>query len=462
MNKYVGGSCAVVLLFLSLCAVSAHAARDEFKWVRLIETGGLIEDEIISVELDSHLYEGTRPDYADLRVIDEEAGHVPYILEKATSNEFLKVVQQVSSGVDGIEKPDANRLVFYLSVTATNQPLVHGLFIDTPLKDFERQVSVFVKNADGEWGALITNALLYDYTRFIDLRQTRIALPPGHYKSFRVEIDQVTEDKESTLVELERTFQHREEIQRTDRTSIEKRPFRINRISLWTEEQREIVKVDHKVDYPVVSFETTVDAGEKSTVVLIKTHGEPLTELSIEADGQNFNRNAEVQIPVYEGAQKSWRAIEAGVISQISFRGFKHTQATLTFAERRSKEYRIRVQNQDNPPLRVSGVSARGNLYHLLFLAEEGGEYALAYGNEAAVKPQYDAGAILGPLRQGYTPRSVLAGEPSLNKSYRGQSRLAFFNGPVFFIIAAGFFVIILSGALFRARKQLSEPPANK
>jgi len=461
MNKY-SGPCVAVMLFVSIWPTFVQAARDEFKWFRLIEAEGLTEDEIISVEMDSHLYDGTRLDYADLRVVDENAAHVPYILEKVTSNEVLKVIHEVPSGVDGIEKPDANRLVFYLSVTSTNQPVVYGLYIDTPLKDFERQISVFVKNTDGAWSALVTNALLYDYTRFIDLRQTRIALPPGSYKTFRIEMDQVTEDKESMLVELERTFQHREEIQRTDRTSVEKRPFRINHISLWTEEQREVVKVDRKADYPVASFESTIDAGEKNTVVLVKTHGEPLTELSIEADGQNFNRHAEVQIPVYEGAQKKWRTITSGVISQIGFREFKHTQASLTFAERRSKEYRIVVQNQDNPPLRVSGVSARGNLYHLLFLAGAGGEYALAYGNEAAEKPQYDAGALLASLRQGYAPRSALAGEPSLNQSYRGRGGLDFLNSPVFFIIAAGFFVIILSAALIRARKQINEPSANK
>jgi len=461
MNK-CAGRCAVVMLFLSVWPWLVHAERDEFKWQRLIETGDLVEDEIISVELDAHLYDGTRSDYADLRVVEGESGHIPYLLEKMTSNEVRIVVRDVPSEVDGIEKPDENRLVFYLSVASTNQPVIYGLVIDTPLIDFERQVSVFGKTADGEWSALVTNALLYDYTRFIDLRQTRVRLPPGSFKTFRVEIDQVTEEKESTLVELERTFQHREEIQRTDRTSIEKRAFRINRIHLWTEEQQEIVKVDRRADYPVVSFESHIEAGEKTTVVLVKTHGEPLTELSIEATGQNFNRHAEVQVPVNDGAQKSWRSITDGVISQISFRDFKHTRATLTFPEQRSKEYRIIVQNQDNPPLHVSGVSARGNLYHLLFLAGAGEEYSLAYGNNAAMKPQYDAGAILGSLRSGYTPRVAAAGQPSLNKTHRMRGGWAFFNGTVFFGIVVGFFIITLAAALFRAGKKINSSTTNK
>lgn len=445
---------AFFLFCLMAWSPNSPAENESFRWSRSVNADSLGEDEILSVTLDSHIYGETRPDYADLRIFDQRSDPVPYLIERLTSNEVVKSIHEVSSEVSGIERPDDNRLVLYLTITTVHPPPVYGIYIDTPLKDFERRVTVSGKASDGEWTVLASGALLYDYTRFIDLRETRVRFTPSQYQTYRVEIDQVTEEKESTLYELERTFQHREEVQRTDRTTIEKRPFRIGRISMWTEERQEVVKVEHKAEYPVVSFENKVEEGDKTTIVLVKTQGEPLTELSIAAEGQNFNRHAEVQVPVVYGGQRTWRAISAGIISQISFRQFKHTKATLTFSEQRAKEYRVVIQNEDNPPLRVSAVTARGNQYHVLFLAGSGEAYRVVYGNDVVAKPKYDAAAILGYLRGGYAPRAVAVGEPIINKKHRAGAT-GFFNGKIFFGLVVAIFVAILGVAIFKAGKKI-------
>lgn len=444
-----------VLMFAAVATASFAASdTDAFRWARALDAGELTQDEILGFIVDANVYASTRADYADLRVVDGTGSYVPYVIEKMTSNDTVKLVHEVTSEVDGIEKPADNQVVFNLLVTATNEPLVFGINIDTPLRNFERRVSVFGRSTGGEWMPLVTNALLYDYSQFIDLRETSIRLPPSRSTAFRVQIDEMIDEKESPLFELERTFAAAEEVTRTDRTSVERRALRINRISLWTETQMDVVRVDRKTDYPVGSFSAVVNEAEKVTEVTVETHREPLTSLTIAADRQNFNRRALVQVPSAEGARKSWRTISAGTVTQIGFRDFRRTEATLTFPETRADTYRIVIENRDNPPLLVTGVTAVGNQYQATFLGRPGGRYELRYGDEAAVRPDYDAAAILGSLRSGYAPRVVTAGELRALKAGRRFIGSDFVNGGVFFGLVVGLVIVTLATALFRAGKR--------
>lgn len=51
---------------------------------------------------------------------------------------------------------------------------------------------------------------------------------------------------------------------------------------------------------------------------------------------------------------------------------------------------RIIVDNQDNAPLKVTGVQVKGYIHELVFRFSEKATYFLVYGNSNSVKPHYD------------------------------------------------------------------------
>ena len=93
--------------------------------------------------------------------------------------------------------------------------------------------------------------------------------------------------------------------------------------------------------------------------------------------------------------------IASGEASLVDFGGCHKETLSLSFPERREAEYRIVIHNEDNPPLKLTGVTARGNAYRVVLLAAEDEDYRLCYGADEVEPPKYDALAVLGPLRQG-------------------------------------------------------------
>jgi hypothetical protein len=133
------------------------------------------------------------------------------------------------------------------------------------------------------------------------------------------------------------------------------------------------------------------------------------------------------------------------------------------FPEQRQERYRLEIENADNPPLEITGVAAEGAGYRLVFLRSDGRTYQLEYGSDTAELPAYDTAAVLGSLKRGYHPVSVQLGPQVANPAYHGDRSLqAFFNSPLFLVLAIVAMVLVLAWALFRAGKSIKKLPQDE
>ena len=83
--------------------------------------------------------------------------------------------------------------------------------------------------------------------------------------------------------------------------------------------------------------------------------------------------------------------------------GLSRQETDLRFPEVRAERLRFRVRNDDNPPLtfREGGVTLLRQAYDVVFIAEKGQGYRLAYGNpEVKAAPVYEQG-VTAYLRGG-------------------------------------------------------------
>ena len=153
----------------------------------------------------------------------------------------------------------------------------------------------------------------------------------------------------------------------------------------------------------VGEWTTAGDAERRLTVLAFAGDREPLIELILAIQESNFSRP--VTVAGADSPQGPWTDLAAGRISRVDA-GKVHQQALNIplNGERRYRRYRVGIENQDNPPLTITGLRARRNLYEVIFFPKPGSRYRIYYGGRNAPLPVYDTEAVLQALPPGAAP----------------------------------------------------------
>ncbi len=431
-----------ILLFLwgSLC----QAAPSTYRFYKEINTTTLGEEEIVTAIFDSDLFSATANNYADIRILNDHS-EVPYFLEKVRQPETHKVRQNSAGKVISLHEKEDNRIE--IIVQPFEKP-AEGIYFVTPLKDFERRVSIFGRDR-GNWIVLKRDELIFDYTRYFDINLREIALPENRYYQFKVVIDEVTDEQASSLMELTRTFSQGEERQRIEKTQIEHRPFRMDSIGFWKTVEQKQTKRDKKANYPVVDFQ--VEQKQQLTLITINSQREPLTSFILSSSSRHFSRHVIVQVP----QQDKWVTVGEATLSKLHFRNFHSENMKITFSEQRHTTYRLVIDNEDNPLIEITGIKAEGNVYQLVFLASKGA-YRVYYGADQAHQPDYDVVKVIKTVREQYQPVRGNLGLQQANINYQpdfvGKNWL---NSQFFLGIVIGLMVLVLGWGLFHASRRI-------
>jgi hypothetical protein len=446
-------------LLLLFCAIPCLAAEPgAFRFLKEVQRQD-VKENILAVTLDSDIYGDTRDGLPDFRIYDGKDQETPYLLEKVSESCTQTVHETSASEVLSLHEQD-NAIEVIVRMDRDTPP-ADGLTLHTPLLNYERRLRVFGSDDGKDWSPLVSNGLVFDYSRFMDVRNNEVRLPKNHYRRLKVVIDAITDSSESPFMELTRKVKDGAEKERTERSILERRPLRIDRLELWHEAQREVGRQDKTTEYPTTEFRTEEAPKEKATLVYVKTMRQPLTELTLATTSHNFDRAVVVEKCVTHGVRSEWVTVARHQIRRIDFRGFHSEGLTIAFPEHREAEYRIVIHNEDNPPLAITGVKARGNVYRAVFLAAAGEPYRLYYGSEQVEQPKYDAAAVLLPLRQGNDAVAATLGSAVDNTGagHDGQTLRRLLNHPLTFGSLAVLLAVLLGWALFHAARRISQLP---
>jgi hypothetical protein len=449
------------LMFCLGLSVSATAADGEppFRYRKDLDRGAATAEEILGVPLDTDIYAATRDGYPDLRVVDDRGARVPYVLEPAGERRTIQVREPCSSRVRWLHVDEGKALEIII-VLDEKAPSASGATIRTPLIDYERRVRVYGSRDGKDWALLASDRLIYDYTRFMDIRNRDIEFPVSEYRQFKLVVEQELDDRESPLRELIRSRELDKQDRQVEITQTERRPFRIDGVELWRTVEKEGGRKVETVRYPIVGFRVEHDPKKKETRVEIQSRREPLVLFSLGTSSRNFSRAARVLVPVQRGVRTDWTEVGRATLSLIQFRAFRRAELRVDFSEQRQEHYQIVIENADNPPLEITGVEAEGTPYRLVFIGTQGRTYRVEYGSETAEPPQYDTAAVLASLSRGYQPVTDKLGSQVANSGYRTERGFRdIFNSTVFLTLAIVAMVIALGWALFRAGQRIKKLP---
>ena len=445
---------------LMLCVNLSPASEPEFQFSRSVTTPALSQVELLAVPLDSAVFEATEDGLPDMRLIDGQGGAVPYLLRKAQTTHVGTVRKTWTARQPAARPLDGGGLEITVELEEKD-PRPNGLTLVSPLKNFEQRVRVYSSPTEGPWEPVGEETLIFDYSRYMDVRRDQIPLRETPDRHFRIVIDDVTAEQESELLALTRRLRGVEETGREERVTIVRRPFRIERIDFWRDDQRDQSTGDKKIEYPVSGFRVEQDPEQKQTLILVEANREPLTSFTLETSARNFSRRAAVEVEEKRGVQTSWRTIGANTLSRIDFKGLKQEQLAIEFPESRRDAYRMAIENRDSPPLDVTGITAQGNEYEIVFLASPDTRYQLVYGSADAEPPRYDTAAITQVLSEGFRPAQAELGPLVPGMSQPATLRLSDLlnNRPLLFG-AIALLVIALAWGLYHAMKRVDNLPS--
>ena len=449
---------ALVLAGVSRCQA---ATADSFRYLRTVDRTDSMAEEILSLPLDSDVYAVAQAGLADVRIIDAEGREVPYQLEKAAESRTTTVREPCPSRIVSLRELDDQRLEI-VAALAEQSTSASGLVVRSPLRDFERRVQVFGSDHGREWQELAKDAVIFDYSRYMDISNRDIALPANSFRHYRLVIDAISDEEKFPLTELTRHLQAGTELDRTEQTTLRARSLRIDGIDFYRLATRAETAKDVKRAYPVVEFRAEDDAKNKQTTIHVRTRREPVTSFVIETTTANFVRQAAVWAPVEHRGRSEWREVGGATISAIHFQGFERRNLSIAFPEQRQEEYRIIVHNADNPPLTISGVSGEGNVYQVKFIAEKDAVYSLYYGSASAEKPTYDTAALMAALGGRYRSRTGTLGPAESNPLFRATADRGLFDSRLFFGVAIALMVAVLAVVVFGAVRKVDRLPTDR
>ncbi len=184
--------------------------------------------------------------------------------------------------------------------------------------DLSLEFAVDGQTDDGAWERLVDNALVYDYARFMDVRQVSIDVPPNRARRLRVTIANVTDEQRSELTRIARARGAQgESVEETYR--LERRPFRIDRIAAVALQRTERVQAERLREYRATDFESSFDETTRDTAVESAAARPPVNRIALEVADDNFSRDVMVQVPVWVApTREAWTWLQSRVFFMMA------------------------------------------------------------------------------------------------------------------------------------------------
>jgi hypothetical protein len=454
----------VVLFCLGLASSSSSAADAEPRlWFRKdVDRGAATGEEILAVLLDGDISAATRDGYPDLRILDDRGTQVPYVLEPVAERRTIQVREICTSQVASLHVDGGKALEIVIAL-GEKAPSATGATIRSPLVDYEHRVRVYGSRDGKDWSLLASDGLIYDYTRFMDIRNRDLEFPVNDFRQLKLVVAEELDERESPLRELILSREMGKKDRDVEITKTERRPFRIDGVELWRIVEKESGKKAGLARYSVVGFQVEQDRKKKVSRIEIQSRREPFTRFSVSTASRNFSRRARVLVPVEHGVQTDWVEVGSGTLSLIQLRAFRRAELQVDFPEQRQDHYQIVIENADNPPLEFTAVEAAGTQYRLVFLSSTGRTYRVEYGSDTMEPPLYETAAVLASLSRGYQPVTVKLGQQIAISEFRAERGFRdILSSTVFLSLSIVVMVLALGWALFRAGQRIKKLPQDE
>ena len=349
---------------------------------------------VVSVILDAHVFGNSQPEQADVRVLDRAGREVPRVIQPERDYVFEQRHTPREAKLKSLEQLPEGGLAVVCEIERTNAVSFSQVTLHTPLRNYEQTVTVCIPDGKGGWRPVKGAEPLFDYSRFADVKKETVDLPLLTNRLFRLVIGQADDKAFSSYTSVTEESDGGQKVQRQFRRyQVERRPFRIDSVTFRDTERVAAAKPKQE-RVAAANPEVKEEADRKTTTLTFPAGRYPVVGVALVPEQQNFERKVTVECPGPGG----WRVLANDVLSRSRLPGVEPSDRfEVGFNETRTERLRVRIRNDDNPPLTfgTDGVTLVRQVYSAVFIAEKGERYRLAYGNpEVQAPPVYEQGVV--------------------------------------------------------------------
>jgi len=364
------------ILFL-LCIATANAQTNSYKFKRNITSVNTIWHKMV---LPDDLYKNANAGFNDLRIFGvngKDTIEVPYLLkqraDQITSHDVAFKQLNQSTNPEG----------YYYTFQSPEINVINQINLIFKQQNFDWKVNLEGSNDNRSWFTVLSGyRILSIKNNDTDYQFTKLSFPDSKYQYFRIAV------KSPVQPELSEA--------------------KISKTDTIKGTYRELKYQSFNIKNDVTTKETIVD--------VVLANPVPISYLKLNAQSDfDFYRQFKIEyatdsFKTDKGIQYNFANLYEGIISSLEKPEFH-------FANSITSRIKITIQNNDNKPLRLSGLVLKGNVYEIIARFDQpNSEYALYYGNEKVEAPVYEIEKFESKIPLGLT--SVNIGQEQKNPAY--------------------------------------------
>ena len=452
------------MVLLAICATTAWSVENNaYPLTKPLILSQEQAQDIVAFDIGEEVF-ATGGRLNKMRIYRDDETEVPRVIRIKKLIKSVEVVRHYPTKVKSLIMLDDNKMEIIV-LCPTNIPAASEfvlLELQTKLRDFEKNVDVYGADADNQWVLLSKESALFDYTRYMDLRNTKVTLKPNTFKQYRIIVRQRDENTPSPLMKLSRETKQGVAISELEQREFSIRPFKVNRIMVSAAQQCQKMSKEITRTYSVVSSTNYLDKAKSGKSYFEFTVlNTPISQIEVITEDRNFSRSVclegldeTVKPPRYCPLQSArLENIKLGSYVRLAMK-IKLTSPQLGY---RYKTYRLVVENRDAPALEISGVKVSGLVYEILYLPQSGKSDALFYGTDDVTVPKYDLQQVLTSA-----PRNAIGvgtlGAQIANHDYAPKKALFLWENPrLLFTIAIILALGVMLLGIVKALKQVEK-----
>ena len=320
---------------------------------------------LTAVFLDRHVYEAAREDLGDLRILDSGGDDVAYVLDRGRGEARPEVRPRMRNRGHGRDR--SATVVLDFGARVDKDHLVLGLNGG----NFRRRVRVEGSDDGESWTTLVEEAWVFAVPGPPPARYETVALPRNDFPLLRLTVHPGQRER-----------------------------MRLEILEAWVPAGRPGRREATVV--PGWSRAPEARPGETWLTLDLGARHQPFEAVVLEVADERFFREVRTEIRRDVGRVPSdgsgwpplWDPLGRDVIFRLEA-GAEERVKTRIDARGRSRGLRVRVLNGDDRPLDFESVRVQVPLERVIFAAETGGEYRLAYGSPDLPAPEYDLARTL-------------------------------------------------------------------
>lgn len=398
-----------LLTALLLGVTIVNAQTGSYKFKRNITGVNAVWHKMI---LPNDLYKKANAGFDDFRIFGingKDTVEVPYLLKQradqvTTHDVTFKQLNQ-SSATDG----------YYYTFESPGNNTINQINLAFKQENFDWKLNLEGSDDNQTWFSILKDyRILSIKNNVTDYQFTKLSFQDAKYQYFRIAIKSPTQPD---LLEAK--------ISKTD-----------------------TIKGTYQ-DVKYQSFNLKNDVSSKETVIDVVLPGPvPLSFLKLNAQSDfDFYRPFKIEyatdsFKTDKGIQYNYANLYVGTISSLE-------KPEFNFANTITSRLKITIQNNDNKPLRLSGLEFKGNIYEIIARFDQPkAEYALYYGNEKAAAPVYEIEKFESKIPTDLT--SVNIGEEQKNPAYSIKTEKPLFENKAWLWVLMALIIVLLGWFSFK------------